>query len=168
MEVQTIPIHHSRLKPLTVIIRFTRRVAAIFKQGQFLDHTGNHPAFSGPLLSLGPLTSDRGCTASNLCFRMDVPDGCLTTGADVRDGAGMHSHTSSSTGLGQCGVMKKLSPRLSSIVWYLQLHFDKHTEPTRVGSDAEGGDSGAAAPAGRAAQHPQRLAVPLRHSTALQ
>lgn len=70
---------------------------------------------------------------------MDVPDGCLSTGADVRDGAGMHRHTSSSSskGLGPCGAMEKLSPRLSSIVWYLQLHFDKHIELTRVRSDAE-------------------------------
>lgn len=97
-----------------------------------------------------------GCTARDLCFCMDVPDSCLPTGADVRGGAGMHSHTSSSTGLGQCGVMEKLSPRLSSIAWHLQLHFDKHIELTRVGSDAEWGDGRAAAAAGRAAQHPQR------------
>lgn len=68
---------------------------------------------------------------------MDVPDGCLSTGADVSDGAGMNTHTSSSTGLGQCGVTEELSPRLSPIVWYLQLRFDKHTELTRVRSDAE-------------------------------
>lgn len=58
-----------------------------------------------------PLSVTWGHRARDLCFCMGVPDGCLTTGADVRDGAGMHSHSgSSSTGLGWCGAMEKLSP----------------------------------------------------------
>lgn len=103
---------------------------------------------------------------SKVCFCLGVSDSCLSAGADMRDKAGMHGHTSSSTGLGQCGEMEKLSPRQSPATQYLQMQFDKHIQFTQAISDAEQGGGGTAAVAGRAVQHPQRLAVPFRHSSA--
>lgn len=107
-----------------------------------------------------------GCTGSGVCFRAAVPTGCLSAGAGARDGAGMHGPTGSGTGLGQCGVTEKQSPRWSPIVQYLQLRFDKHIQLTRVGSDVERGDGGTATAADGAAQGAQRSAVPFRHGSA--
>lgn len=103
---------------------------------------------------------------NEVCFCLGVSDSCLSSGAGVRDRAGMHGPTGSSTDLGQCGEMEELSPRQSPAMQYLQLQFDKHIQLAQVGSDAEQGGGGTAAVAGRAVQHNQRLAVPFRHSSA--
>lgn len=116
----------------------------------------NRPAFAGPILSLGPLTSDGGLHSERGVLLRGGPR------ADARDGAGMHGPA----GLGQCGAMEKQSPRRSPVVQHLQLQSDKHVQLTRAGSDAERSDGGTAAAAGGAAQRTQRLAVPFGQGSA--
>jgi len=66
------------------------------------------PAMLSPRSSL-PVKG--GCTTSRARVCMEVPAGRPPAGAAARDGAGTHSPTGSSAGLGQCGAMEKLSPR---------------------------------------------------------